>query len=363
MPSRCFRVLPAVALLHLVFPIAGWAGERDRDPVFRYEHRQTADPFSIHILEFRPEEFAPEVVRAQDGPLGRETVAAMARRRGAVAAVNGGFFRIGTRYDGEAVGALQIHSAWLSEPYRTRGAIGWTKDGKLTRIDRLRLHSELVSGEKRFPIHGINRSRGRREGVLYTSNFPEHARPGRGVEIYLGADGVVRSSVEEDVAWIYSSGPEGPLQSGQLKPGDRAQVVHRVESLLQPDTAWDQMDFILGGTPVLISGGQVITDFSGERVQETFVTGRHPRTAVCVKEQGDWVLVVVDGRQRRLSLGMTLQELTGLMQELGCRDALNLDGGGSSTFVLSGQIVNRPSDPTGPRPVSDAILLFERPLP
>jgi exopolysaccharide biosynthesis protein len=57
---------------------------------------------------------------------------------------------------------------------------------------------------------------------------------------------------------------------------------------------------------------------------------------------------------------MTIPELEALMIELGCVEALNLDGGGSTTMVIRGKVVNSPSDPTGERPVSDALLVFVR---
>ena len=69
-------------------------------------------------------------------------------------------------------------------------------------------------------------------------------------------------------------------------------------------------------------------------------------------------LITVDGRQPALSLGMSFTELQTLARRLGLRSALNLDGGGSTTMVVQGNIVNHPSDPTGPRTVSDAILVF-----
>jgi exopolysaccharide biosynthesis protein len=70
------------------------------------------------------------------------------------------------------------------------------------------------------------------------------------------------------------------------------------------------------------------------------------------------VLVTVDGRQPRKSVGLTLEELAQLMIELGCREALNLDGGGSTTLVIRNRVVNSPSDQSGERPVSDALLIY-----
>jgi exopolysaccharide biosynthesis protein len=76
---------------------------------------------------------------------------------------------------------------------------------------------------------------------------------------------------------------------------------------------------------------------------------------VAVREDGIVLLVVVDGRQEGYSVGMSLPELTDLLLELGARDALNLDGGGSTTLVTERGIINRPSDPEE-RPVANVLL-------
>jgi exopolysaccharide biosynthesis protein len=67
-------------------------------------------------------------------------------------------------------------------------------------------------------------------------------------------------------------------------------------------------------------------------------------------------LVEVDGRQPGLSVGMNLIELAELMRALGCTDAMNLDGGGSSTFWLQGKIMNSPSD-KHERTVANALMI------
>jgi exopolysaccharide biosynthesis protein len=71
-------------------------------------------------------------------------------------------------------------------------------------------------------------------------------------------------------------------------------------------------------------------------------------------------LITVDGRQPTLSAGMSLFELRSLAARLGLTEALNLDGGGSTTMWVQGQIVNSPSDVAGPRKVSDALLVMRR---
>ncbi len=74
------------------------------------------------------------------------------------------------------------------------------------------------------------------------------------------------------------------------------------------------------------------------------VHGRHPRTLLASKPDGAVLLIAVDGRWPGHSAGMTLPQAAGLARRLGATDAVNLDGGGSTTFVVRGKVVNRPSD-------------------
>jgi exopolysaccharide biosynthesis protein len=118
----------------------------------------------------------------------------------------------------------------------------------------------------------------------------------------------------------------------------------------------------VGGRPQLVRDSVILGAVDTEG-QPGFATGRHPRTAAGISRDGRRLfLVVVDGRQTPYSDGMTLRELANLMRSLGARDAINLDGGGSTTFVYSPRdsshvlrIGNRPSDATGERTVGDAL--------
>jgi hypothetical protein len=99
-----------------------------------------------------------------------------------------------------------------------------------------------------------------------------------------------------------------------------------------------------------------------------FGRARHPRTSAGVARDGRRLLLaVVDGRQAPYSDGMSLNELAALMQALGARDAINLDGGGSTTMVYADpssagalRIANRPSDKEGERAVGDALAIVDR---
>jgi hypothetical protein len=131
----------------------------------------------------------------------------------------------------------------------------------------------------------------------------------------------------------------------KLKPGTRVTMRMLVRMGHQPD-----IREAIAGLPTLVTAGHVA--IQGELTD--YIKQRHPRTAVCYNED-NYMFVVVDGRQAKLSIGMTLEELANLMVSLGCTEAMNTDGGGSTEMAVSVpsksspgtsklEIVNSPSD-------------------
>jgi hypothetical protein len=122
---------------------------------------------------------------------------------------------------------------------------------------------------------------------------------------------------------------------------------------------------VVGGGPRLLRAGRVAVAAAAEGFNppqapfffRSFVAGRQPRTLAGVRPDGTLLLVTVDGRLPGWSAGMTLPEAARLMRSLGARDALNLDGGGSSTMTVRGEVVNRPSDRLERR-VSDGLFVL-----
>jgi exopolysaccharide biosynthesis protein len=86
---------------------------------------------------------------------------------------------------------------------------------------------------------------------------------------------------------------------------------------------------------------------------------RNPRTIVGTTADGKILFVTIDGRQTT-SVGTTLRETAAVAQSLGITDAVNLDGGGSTTMAVAGQVVNKPSGGTE-RSVGDALIYLDRP--
>jgi exopolysaccharide biosynthesis protein len=153
-------------------------------------------------------------------------------------------------------------------------------------------------------------------------------------------------------------------------PENLAQLVEDVRVTFQTTwkSAYGLADSLLSRAASIVSGagllrrdGKAIVEWPSENLnQEAFTDARHPRTIVGVDHAGTIWLGVIDGRQPDFSIGMTFADLQRLCDRLGLVSALNLDGGGSTTMVVNGRLVNKPSDPEGPRPVSDAIVVTSR---
>jgi hypothetical protein len=145
-------------------------------------------------------------------------------------------------------------------------------------------------------------------------------------------------------------------------PRSRAEIQLNLSSAGRP-LELAQQRLVVGAGPRLLRGGRVAVTARAEGFAPpqapafygTFVRARHPRTLAGVRADGRLLLVTVDGRRRGWSTGMTLPEAARLMLSLGARDALNLGGGGSTTMTIRGEVVNRPSDRTGERRVSNGV--------
>jgi uncharacterized protein YigE (DUF2233 family) len=112
----------------------------------------------------------------------------------------------------------------------------------------------------------------------------------------------------------------------------------------------------IGAGPMILRKGEITVEATEEGFARTSIPGIHPRTAAGVTSEGHLILMVVDGRQPE-SRGVNLAELADLMRSAGAVDALNLDGGGSSTMIVNGHLLNRPTGGSFQRPVMSAVVI------
>lgn len=326
------------------------------------------DRWQINMLVVDPAKATIRLAQGMDEIAGAETTSSMAARHGAVAAINGGYFRTTGIARGEPVGVLSIRGRILSEPVRDRAALLLRDDRNSlkTAFSRVSANAELIFNRRtQIDIDGFNRPREKDELIVYTPEFHRTTLTGPdGIEITVRGgrivdlrDGEGSRPVPHDGMILSASGSKADKLRSIVRPGGRVDVRTRLRT--DPDAGFEP-DFILGGGPRLIAEGRSVIAADASSYAEAFYATRHPRTAIGRRADGRLVLVTVDGRQPALSVGMSIPELAALMLELGCTEAMNLDGGGSTTMVAGGRIVNSPSDATGERPVSDALLVVRR---
>lgn len=314
-------------------------------------------PQWVAVVRVAPVAFQLRPVLARDRVPGRERVSEIARRVGALVATNGGYFAP----EGDPLGGLVVDGQWASEPVPGRSCLGWSDGFAL--VDRLDWRGEVSWPGGGVRLGGLNRARRQDEAVVYTPFFGPVTRAVPGVEVVVSG-GVVRevrtsgpSPIPQD-GYVLSAGGAAAAALGTLRAADPV----RLSLLLLPasaDPRWQEVRHVVCGGPRLLSGG--LPDGANEGFAEAFRERRHPRTAVGVATDGTLLLVVVDGRAPEHGLGMTLRELAEELRRAGAADALNLDGGGSTTLVVLGAVANRPSDEAGERPVSDALVVLPRP--
>ena len=308
-----------------------------------------------------------DTVLAQDALPGHETTSSMARRTGALVAVNGDYTLPGGRpvhpfaRNGRLVQTEQI--------FGNSGAVD-TRAGRL-RLgpSRLDVAFHVPATGQRAPITKVNSGPSgsgsmaltTREGGalapvpgascaarLRPAAAPGVAADGRTGQAYEVREvhcGVAALPAGEDVLTAPLDGVHAPLVRG-LQTGQRVDVSWSF--------GWAGVLDSIGGNPRLLLDGKVA---AGNVDGTGGYFARNPRTAIAHKADGTVLLVTVDGRGAGGSAGMTLRELAELLVRLGAVDAMNLDGGGSTTMVVHGQVLNSTSD--GPeRPVGSALVLL-----
>lgn len=324
-------------------------------------------PNLIKVLRIDPStKLTIDVELANDVLPGRERTSSMARRRGAIAAVNGNF---GTDW-GRPLGLFAEDGRLQTSPLAPGGAFALSKD-----------ESNAYVGYPDLEIAVRHRATGARWGVsAWNDQFPSDER----VAAYTNSGGDQVRPPENACAarLVPSSKPQWgaggvglarnysvevsrcadrrlyPSQGVVLAAPRGTIGARRVQSLGRGDSVrlswslgWAGVMDAIGGSPVLMREGQVmVSACSG------YVCQRHPRTGVGVMPNGDILLVTVDGRQSR-SVGMNIVEFARLFKRLGATAAMNLDGGGSSTMVVNGRVVNSPSDGTERAVVSSLLVL------
>jgi exopolysaccharide biosynthesis protein len=327
-------------------------------------------PLSIWLLSLDPARVDLRSVLANDEVVDTEVVAGIAERHHAVAAVNAGFFAP----NGDPAGVLTVDGTLVSDTRRARGAVGIVKDASGLKLlfARLRATATLTvqNGRARTTtvVDGVDTTRQLGKLMLFTPHY--HANtdtaPG-GLEwvvsgtpprVVSGPSHTGKTPIPPNGFVLSYGGTTPPAPLAKVKRGTRVSITASYEPVEGPREPWSSARDIVGGAGLLVRDGRDVEDWTIEAFNQGFADNRHPRTLIGTAADGRIWLLTVDGRQPQLSIGMTLRELRALAHSLDLVNALNLDGGGSTTMWVEGQILNSPSDLAGPRKVSDALLVY-----
>jgi hypothetical protein len=177
-----------------------------------------------------------------------------------------------------------------------------------------------------------------------------------------GAIGIDRKR-RADVAWTFTDSSRRWPYAFETMPviAKGTDTVPSIYDLSDIEWKWWKMRTAVGGGPVLIHDGKIqITDREEQLFPGSNRKGdRHPRTAMGYTRDGRLIILVVQGRTPGIAAGATLQQEAEILLRLGCYEALNLDGGGSTCMLVNGKETIHPSDKEGERPVP-AVFLIKR---
>ncbi len=357
--------------------------------IYRYDWHQEGCVLYVAEMDRSHTDLHFEAAIAKDQILGKETVRSIANRRSqrgdrrVLIAINGGFGVLGDMKGyGGALENLHIQAGELmTQPASDRAAcFGVTSEGEFL-IGPVEMEAAVTVGTYRFPLECINqRFLDGCQSILYTPRMGDstHTNRRRAYEIILaGLQLPITGKYESDfIIDRFGRGGNNPIPENgavisfrsridkkletQLGEGKRGQI----EIGLKP-AIWNHAIQSIGGRIRLVKNGRVNeilakhhyaqkNHTSGKR-QRDLALSYEPRTALGYNKQ-KLILIVADGRRAGYSTGLSLYRLATLLIELGATEAINLDGGSSSTFVVDGEVVNRPSGQRE-RDVLNAVLI------
>lgn len=316
-------------------------------------------PVKINVIEVNSN-LNPDLILtpalASDTLGKKSTITSIAKKNNSIVAINGTFFKPST---GVPLGTLMINKKMYTGPIYNRVAMGIFSD----RYDmaRIQLNATLKANGKTIKVDNINQPRMLSTYVIvYTPEWGKTApaSPKYGKQIAVKDDKIIE--VSTSALTIPEGGyvVVGPAQqlnqisekNGVGEIGIFANKV-KLEVLTIPD--WNDVNHIISGGPYLVRDGGVYVDITEQKLGS--IGGRNPRTAVGYTPDNNLVIVTVDGREST-SVGMTLFELANFMKSIGCYNAMNLDGGGSTVLYVNGHVVNHPQV-TGGIALSNALTL------
>ena len=280
-----------------------------------------------------------------------------------VAGINGDFFTNGSNAPS---GIVMANGALERIPTPARSSIGFDASGAM-HVGRISFTGTWQGTGQRRPITAVNQKPHANQTILYTPAWgatTPTAQNAAAVVLEPFPAAAINTDLKATVAAIPDGSTAIPADGAVLVATGTAAAKLQAEApqdgtvtvrLTLPD-AWGSVVSALGGGPLLVKGGKPVFSTS-ENFDETDLTSRQPRAAVGQLADGRVILVAVDGGRPGSSVGMTTYELAQTMAKLGAVTAAGLQYGKFVTAAFDGQVLNRPSQPSGQVAVKEALLI------
>ncbi|TWD80073.1 sporulation related protein [Kribbella amoyensis] len=370
----------------------GWDGEPD-------DVSGSTGPWHVQVLTVDPKKFRGTLDASYGLDLEqRETTSTLATLTGATAAVNAGFFVLDPKAGapGDPAGVAVYDGRLVSEPTAGRPALVIADNARGTSVERFGWRGEVRGIGRPLPLDGLNRVPGLIRNCGGTADDLPTAKPlhdvtctdadeliafdaaygvatpsGPGAEAIVDRRGVVTAiratrggAIPEGGRTVQATGTQVDALLAAAKVGRRLEIRAALTDERGREVGLSPRATIVNGGPNLLTDGRFDTtpkaDGMAPAENRSFYYGwvhkRNPRTIAGVDQQGRTVLITADGRSVN-SLGLGIGEAAAVAKSFGLREAINLDGGGSTTMVAEGKVLNTPSDAAGERPVGDALTI------
>ncbi len=305
-----------------------------------------AERFPVVWLEVNPRQVGitlKPIWTNSDTLTGTAPLIQTAQRYLAVAAINGGYFN---RNNKLPLGAIRRDNQWLSGPILNRGAIAWNDSGQFY-LGRLTLAETLIAPNNlRLPILFLNSGYVQQGIARYTPAWGTSYTPLTDNEIILV---IQKDQIIQQLPGGKASEAAIPIpQNGYLLTlrGNAASSASQLPigttvSLSSTTTPADfnRYPYIMGAGPLLLQNNQIVLDAKSEKFSNAFIAEKAIRSGICTTTTGTLMIAAVHNRAG--GSGPSLAEHAQLMKLLGCVNALNLDGGSSTSLYLGGQLLDR----------------------
>jgi len=273
-----------------------------------------------------------------------------ARESGALVAVNANYFK----KDGTPLGTMKVDDEWVSGSLFNRVAMGITRGGDM-KFARVNLHGILETSNPNVPKLWVNNmNQPRRSGVrliMYTRRWGSNVSlPYEGRLVAVSNKGEVLDTQKRSLqipygGYVLTDKKESEL--AHLKRGDFVDLDWQTDP-----KDWNTVTHAISGGPTLIKEGNLFVGLKAERFRPNWTSAKITRRTACgVTADRKLVMATVEGPH-------TLWDLAKFMKQLGCVEAMNLDGGGSTTMVVNGNTVTG-NDTSGQRKVAATLTVME----